>query len=216
MIVVSGRAEAAATPDVVSQIIPDNAALGKFAAQNVIDGLKEEGLDSGNVIAITGTRGAESTEARLEAFKKELATAPEYKLVAVEDGNWDAVKTGKIAQELFAKYASEGGIQAAYGMADYQAIPIVQAAKQAGMKVGVKNDGLIVTGSNCTKAGIEAVRAGDLYGSATQDPLTQGTDTASWIVKALQGEEIPAEVILPEDRITQDTVEQYAEPCYSS
>ena len=56
-------------------------------------------------------------------------------------------------------------------MADYMALPIVQAAKQAGCEVG-GDDGLIVTSSNCFKVGIDAIKAGELYGTATEDPGT--------------------------------------------
>jgi len=69
----------------------------------------------------------------MEVFEKTLAEkAPKLKLVAVEDGNWDQTISQKIARQLFAQYQSNGGIQGAYGMADNQAVGIIQAAKEAG------------------------------------------------------------------------------------
>lgn len=211
-----GRAEDAAEPGLAGQILADNPLLGQMAGENIVDGLKELGLEEANVIAITGTKASTITEDRMAGFNSVMEKHPEYEVVAVEDGNWDPVASGKIAQELFAKYRSQGGIQAAYGMADYQAVPIVQAAKQAGIPVGVANDGLIVTGSNCNKAGIEAIRSGDMFGTATEDPVNQGRDTAEWAVKFLNGEEIPEVVKTPQARVRADNVEDHAVDCSKS
>jgi len=211
-----GRAEDAATPGLASQILADNPLLGQMAGENVVDGLKKLGLKTANVVAITGTKASTITEDRMDGFNSVMEKNPQYKVVAVEDGNWDPVASGKIAQELFAKYASQGGIQAAYGMADYQAVPIVQAAKQAGLPVGVANKGLIVTGSNCNKAGIEAIRSGDMFGTATEDPVNQGKDTAEWAVKFLNGEDLPAIIKTPQARVRAENVEDHAVDCSKS
>jgi ABC-type sugar transport system substrate-binding protein len=211
-----GRAEPAAASSLASNILADNVLLGRFAAQNVIDGLRAVGLDRANVAVITGTKASYITQDRMKGFDEVMATAPQYRVVAVEDGNWDAVRSGKIAQELFAKFRSQGGIQAAFGMADYQAVPIVQAAKQAGLPVGVADRGLIVTGSNCTKAGIEAIRRGEMFGTATEDPVNQGRDTGTWAVKFLKGEQLDPEILTPQARVTRESVEEHAEDCSKS
>lgn len=211
-----GRAEDAAKEGLAGQILADNPLLGKFAAENIVDGLKEIGVEEGNVIAITGTKASTITTDRMTGFNEVMDKHPEYKIVAVEDGNWDPVASGKIAQELFAKFRSQGGIQAAYGMADYQAVPIVQAAKQAGIPVGAAKKGLIVTGSNCNKAGIEAVRSGDMFGTATEDPVNQGRDTAEWAVKFLEGEDVPEIVETPQAQVRKDNVEDHAADCSKS
>ncbi|WP_460717023.1 sugar ABC transporter substrate-binding protein, partial [Nocardioides ginsengisegetis] len=175
----------------------NNPELGKFAAQNVIDGLAAQGKTQGNVIAITGTAGTEMANLRIEAFRKELATVPGLNLVAVEDGNWDQATSQKIAQQLFAKYASQGGIQAAYGMADNQALGIIQAAKQAGLSVGGA-DGLVVSGSNCYQAGLEAIKAGEMFGTGTQSPITEANFTVDEALKFFNGEKVETTQYAPE------------------
>ncbi|MGH6938191.1 sugar ABC transporter substrate-binding protein [Hypericibacter sp.] len=202
--------------DIAVQVIADNAALGRFAAQNIIDGLRERGLKSANVIVITGTAGSTMVQDRQKGFEEVMATAPEYKIIDVQDSNWDPVQSGKIAQQLFAKYNSQGGVDAVRADADYMAIPIIEAAKQAGMKVGVKNDGLIVTGTNCTAEGIQAIKAGDMYGTATEDAWTQGNVTAETAIAFLKGETVPKTVIVPEFRVHAPTLDKYAELCSKS
>lgn len=199
---------------VAAQLVPDHPKLGRFAAMNIQEGLKKAGVKSGKVIAITGTASQVITQLRMDSFEKQLATTPEYKLVEVQDGNWDAVKTGQIAQQLFAKYRGEGGVAAAYGMADYQAAAITRAARQAGVPLFPKSPGgVVVTGSNCAGVGIKAIRSGLMYGGATQSPMLEAADHAPFVVKFLEGKQIESVVTTPVDRITRDNVEKYAKDC---
>jgi ABC-type sugar transport system substrate-binding protein len=207
--------DGAADPSVADglhQVLSDNVALGRFAAQNIVDGLKEEGKDSANVAVIAGTKAMLVTQDRMKGFNEVMAKYPQYKVVAVEDGNWDPVKSGQIATQLFAKYGKDG-LQALYGMADYMAVPIVTAAKQAGIPVGVEKNGLIITGGNCFKVGIDAIRKGDLYGTATEDPGTISLQAAQFGEKVLQGQDTPLVQTVKEARVTRDTLDQYAEQC---
>ncbi len=211
-----GALAATANPGLVLDIESSNAQLATFAAQELVQGLKEEGLKSGNIIEITGTFSQVKVVIRIDAFKKEMAKYPEYKIVAVEDGASSGPKSAAIAASLFTKYSASGGIQGAFGMYDNQAVAIIQSAQSAGLAVGVKAHGLVVVGSNCYPEGIAAIGAGTQYGTATQSPITDGIATANWIVKYLAGESVPtppAQVLLPEFGITAANVTQYSAVC---
>src|SRR5882757_4750635 len=190
---------------VTASIESNHVELGEFAAENIIEGLSDQGIEEGNVIAITGTAGLSQVLVRMESFEKTMEEkAPDLKLVAVKDGNWDQATSQKLAQQLFAQYQSKGGIQGAYGMADNQALGIIQAAKEAGMEVGGK--GLIVTGSNCFQAGLEAIEAGELFGTATQSPYVESEFASAEIIKWTDGEAIPVRSFTPEERVTKANV----------
>jgi ABC-type sugar transport system substrate-binding protein len=195
----------------VMGVLSDNEKLGEYAATNILEGLKAQGRTSGNVIVLTGTKSMLVTQDRMTGFARVMATAPQYKVVDEQDANWDPNLSGQIAQQLLAKYGRDG-VQAAYGMADYMALPIIQAAKQAGIPVGGA-DGLIVTSSNCFKAGIDSIKAGELYGSATEDPGTIAKQTADYTVRFLTGANPPRTEVVDEQRITAQTVGQYADQC---
>lgn len=198
--------------DLTHQVLSDNVALGEFAAQNIVDGLKAVGKTKGNIVAITGLTSMIITQDRMKGFKSVLAKNPGYTLIEEEDGGWDPIKSGQIASQLFAKHG-KGGIDGAYGMADYMAIPIVEAAKQAGIPVGASKKGLIVSGGNCFKVGIDSIKEGVLYGTATEDPGTMGTETASYVVDLLSGKNPPKVVTVKEDRVTAENVDDFAERC---
>jgi ABC-type sugar transport system substrate-binding protein len=195
------------------QFLDDQANLGKYAAMNLQEGLKKIGKDSGNVIAITGSASQLGVQQRLAAFKKQLATTPGLKIVEVQDGQWDPVKSGQIASQLFAKYRGKGGVQAAYGMSDLMAVSVARAAKSAGMPVGVKAKGVIVSGSNCGPDGLKAIKDGTIYGGATQAPTTQAKQAAEHVLKVLRGESTPKTALFPVKRITAANVDSVTDIC---
>jgi ABC-type sugar transport system substrate-binding protein len=182
--------------------------LGEMAAENLIEGLESQGLDSGNVMVIKGTAALPQTQDRMVGFKKKLATVPGMKIVAEEDGNYDQATSQRLAQQLFAQYQSKGGIQAAYGMADNQAIGIIQAADEAGLEVGGKK-GLIVSGGNCFKVGLESILAGEMWGTASYPPAAVGEFSGEQTIKWLNGEEIPFQSFSTEERITKENAQKF-------
>ena len=92
------------------------------------------------------------------------------------------------------------------------AIPVIEAARQAGLKVGGA-DGVIISGSTCTPEGIAAIKAGEMVGTATADAWTQGFATAEAAIKFLSGEKVEKVVMVPEFRVTAQNVDEYAEIC---
>ena len=155
-----GRQSADGAKIVTAEARTDDPSLGRFAAMNLVEGMTKAGFKSGNVIALTGTASQNNVTDRMAAFNAYMKKFPQYKVVAIEDTNWDQATSAKVAQQLFSKYASKGGIQGAYGMADNMAVGILQGAKQAGVKIGVAKKGLVITGSNCLVVGINAIKAG--------------------------------------------------------
>jgi ABC-type sugar transport system substrate-binding protein len=210
VLVYDGRPDPSVDGDVM-QVLSDSEALGVAAAQNLVEGLKAQGKNSGNVIVITGTKSGYAAQDRMKGFNAEMAKSPSYKVVEVQDGNWDPALTGKIASQLFAKYGCSG-VQGAYGMADYMAVAIIASAKQAGCAVGGK-DGLIVTGSNCFKAGIDAIKTGTLYGTATEDPGTIAEQTADYVKQFFSGDKPAKKELVKEERVTADNVAQFEAQC---
>lgn len=210
VLVFDGRPDPANEDDVL-QVLSDNAALGTAAADNLVEGLQAQGKDSGNIIVITGTKSGYASQDRMAAFDETMAENPSYEVIEVQDGNWDPALTGKIATQLFAKYGCDG-IQGAYGMADYMALAIIASAKQAGCAVG-GDDGLIVTSSNCFKAGIDAIKAGELYGTATEDPGTIAEQTADYILRYFNDENPPKKETVQEERVTAENVSEFEAQC---
>lgn len=198
---------------VTAEARTDDPALGKFAAQNLVEGMKKAGFSKGNVIALTGTASQNNVTDRMASFKAYMQKFPQYKIVAIQDTNWDQATSAKVAQQLFSKYASKGGIQGAYGMADNMAIGIIQGAQQAGVKIGVAKKGLIVSGSNCLAVGINAIKAGTEYGTGTQAPQVEAALAVKVATQILTGATTPKVSYVHEDRITKANVAKFTKVC---
>lgn len=221
------RAKAAGIPviNLVGPTVPESEAyytasiednhqqLGEFAATNLVEGLKAEGRTSGNIIVITGAQVQPEVAVRMDGFKSVMAKYPDYKIVDVQDGNWDQGKSADIARALFAKYADKGGVQGAFGMADQMAAGIIEAAQQAGIPVGVDKKGLVVVASNCFKIGTVNIANGLQYGSATEAAHPTGIFALPMLEKALVGQPIPKRSLVTEGRITKETLDQYRDYC---
>lgn len=207
------RIDDSALDDIVTQVIANNPDLGKFAGESLTAGLKEAGVKSGKVAVITGTAGTQMVDDRQAGFEKAMKAAPEYEIVEIQDGDWDGVKSGKIAQQLFAKYASSGGLAGLRVEADYMAVPVIAAAKQAGLSVGSAKGDLVVVSTNCSKVGMESMRAGELYATGTEDAWTQGEYTADTAIKVLEGDAVDKTVVVPEYKVDKETIDKFEEVC---
>jgi ribose transport system substrate-binding protein len=209
----NGALNSTAQKMVLASINADNSSLGKYAGQAMVEGLQKAGYKTANILAETGTANSAIVQDRMKAFEAELAKHPGYKLVANEDANWNSVTSGQQAAQVLSAWKSKGGIQGAFGMADYMALPIAADAKQLGIGVGWKHGDLVLVASNCTGAGARAMKAGMIYGMADQLPTTQAAIAANLVISYLQGKKVPNMVITPVHPITQANINSYLGPC---
>jgi ABC-type sugar transport system substrate-binding protein len=172
-VVVFDGPTSASVSNEVRTVLSNNSELGTFAAENMVQGLQSIGVKSGDYAILAGLESMLITTERQHSFFAYMKKYPQYKDVATDDAQWLSTVAATDATELFAKYGSS--LKAVYGMADYLAVPAIQAAQTAGFKPG-KN--VIIAGGNCFKAGIQAVKAGTYYGTATEDPGTVAMKTA--------------------------------------
>lgn len=222
------RAKAAGVPvvNLIGPTVPESAPyylasiennhyqLGQFAGINLVEGLKKQGYKTANIIVVTGAQVQPEVVVRMDGFKTVLAKYPQYKIVDIQDGNWDQGKTANIARTLFAKYRDRGGIQGAYGMADHMAAGIIQAAQQAGIPVGVsQKNGLIVVASNCFKIGMVNIGKGLQYGTSTQAPKPTALFAIPILEKALTGQAIPKRSLMKEARVTEANLDKWRAFC---
>jgi len=209
-----GRQSDAGAKIVTAEARTDDPALGKDAAMNLVEGMQKAGFKTGNVIALTGTASQNNVVDRMAAFSAYMKKFPQYKVVSIEDANWDQATSAKDTQQLLSKYASQGGIQGAYGMADNMAVGIIQGAKQAGVPIGVAKKGLVVTGSNCLAVGISAIKAGTEYGTGTQAPQVEAALAVKMAAEILEGKTPSPKVqYVTESRITGANVGQFSKLC---
>jgi ABC-type sugar transport system substrate-binding protein len=197
----------------ISNIGEDQRELGRIAGMSLITALKASGRDGSKIAAITGSLQEGVAPLRLEGFKEALKTDPKIDLAAIEDAAWDTVKSQTIASQLFARFAGQGGLAAIYGMADNQAIAIIDAAESAGLSVGSGAKDLVVVGSNCVPQTVGAIRSGKLYSSASQIPTRLGERAAEAAADYFSGKKLDKTIHLPVEVINKSNIDKWAALC---
>ncbi len=196
-----------------SYIGTENSELGRFAGEELAQGLAAEGKTTAKVVAVTGIAQMINVKARMDAFKAALAQHPGIALVATEDGKWNTAVTEKVTGELLVRFAGQGGIDGVYAMADNQATGAINAVQSAGLPLGVANKGVVVVGSNCMKDGIVHIRSGEQYGTATQIPTEEAEYAAKKVAAYFNGAPLKKYETIPVYGVTKANVDRFAAGC---
>ncbi|MEA2949287.1 MAG: ribose transport system substrate-binding protein [Alphaproteobacteria bacterium] len=191
----------------------DHVELGRITGLSVLQALKDGAREGGKVALITGSLQEGVGPRRVAGFREAMKTNPKAQIVSVEDAKWQTDLSERIAGQLFARFAVQGGLDAIYGMADNQAAAIIQAAKSANIALGIEKGKLIVVGSNCLKQGIAGIKAGEQYSTGTQVPTRTGLKAAEMIADYFNGRKLPKNEILPVETITKANVARWEEAC---
>lgn len=185
--------------------------LGQAAGEALAKAL--EGRDKPKVALITGSLAEGVAPRRLAGFKEALARHPQIEVVATEDAKWDTAASERIAGQLYARFSAQGGLDAIYGMADNVAHGAILAAKTAGVALGTAPGQVIVVSSNCMKFGVDHIRQGEQYSTATQMPTRTGKAAVDTVAAHFSGKPVPKHNYLEVAVITRDNLDDYAAPC---
>jgi ribose transport system substrate-binding protein len=159
----------------------DNYAAAELAAENTARLLNGEG----KVGIIGHSQTMIDAVQRVEGFVDYMeANHPDIEIVDIQYGDGDHLKSADIAKsmlvafpDLTAIYASnEGSVVGTYN----------------GIKEINKIGDILIIGWDSSKALKDAVRAGEIAGAITQDPIGMGYKTVEAAVKLINGESVPA------------------------
>lgn len=144
--------------------------------------------DSGEV-AIVGHSQINSTGVeRRDGFVNEMkANHPNVKIVDIQYGDGDHLKSADIAKAMIASHPNLKGL---YGTNEGSAIGIVDAAGELGLKPGA----LTIIGFDSGQAQIDAISNGIMAGAITQNPIGIGEQTVQAAFDAINGK-TPEKVI---------------------
>ena len=197
----------------LSYVGSDQVELGRLAGESLVKGLAKEGKTKGQIVAITGLAQQLMTQMRMEGFREVLAKSPDIKLVAVEDGKWNTALSERIASDLFLRFGGTGGVDGVFAMADNQATGVIQAARAAGVTLGVARKGVVVVASNCMKDGIVHIKDGQQYGTGTQLPTLEAETAVKLVAKYFDGGTLQKYEYIKAHQITGDNAEEFAVAC---
>src|SRR5690606_22883555 len=158
----------------------DSKVAGALAAEHMAELIGGEGE-----VAIVGHSQINSTGVeRRDGFVEKIeADYPDIKIVDIQYGDGDHLKSADIAKTMIAAHPKLNGLSGTHAGS---AIGLVSAVKELGLEKGK----LTIIGFDSGAAQIEAIKDGTMAGAITQDPIGIGARTVESAVAAAKGESI--------------------------
>jgi ribose transport system substrate-binding protein len=175
---------------VVTHVATDNYDGGRQAAHALLAALG----DAGGKIAILDYRAAESCLLRVAGFKEVIEAHNRSGGAAVEivaELPCGGVKDQgyKAAEDLVQAYPDLAGI---FAINDPSAL-----GARAALEKADKDDQVKIVGFDGQPEGKQAIKEGKIYADPVQYPDRIGRETARIIARYFEGEEVPAQVLIP-------------------
>lgn len=156
----------------------DNVAAAGLAADKMaalIGGEGEVGVVAHDQTSTTGV-------ARRDGFVNRIkAKYPKIKVVDIQYGNGDHLKSAEIAKTMLLAHPKIKGI---FGTNEGSAVGVGKGIKEAGKKI-------VIIGYDSGKDQKAMISDGTIAGAITQNPIGIGYKTVEAAVKALKGEKLP-------------------------
>ncbi len=161
----------------------------------------------GNIVVITGKTGQTDTVNRTAgmqaAFKDAKASID---VLAVQPADWSKDKALTVMQDLLTRFPK---IDAVFGQDDPMALGALEAVKAQGREKEIK-----VFGVNGNKEACQAIKAGDMYGTALQLSYLVGVYTVRAAYDLTQKRLVPPTILAPTAPVTPENVDTWMSQCW--
>ncbi len=163
----------------VTTAATDNLAASAFAARKMAELIG----DTGEVAAIIHDQVSRTGIDRRDGFLAEMKKHPRIKVVDVQYGGGDPLKSTDLAKAIIQAHP---GLKGFFGGNEGSIIGVLNAVKE------LKKEGKIVlVGYDAGRQQKDAVRSGVQAGAVSQDPVGIGFKAVEAAVKAIRGEKLP-------------------------
>ncbi len=177
-----------------AQIMTDNVAAGRLAADGLADAIKEKYGKAEGEIALIASAAGGATDQRAKGFKDELAAKyPDFKIAMEKIGDGQAANDAKNAADALAD-ANLRGVFAS----DIEA---TEAVGQA-LAETKKADAIKAIGFDSDPKIVKLLQEGSLAGLVVEDPFKMGYDGVRIALAAAKGEQTPAMVAMNAELVT--------------
>ena len=155
----------------------------------------------GNIVVILGPTSHSAQLDRSQGIEEVLANYPDIKIVAEQTANWDRAE----AMTLMENWLQMGDqIDGVVAQNDEMAIGALKAIQAAGMEDSIK-----VVGIDAIADALALVESEEMIGTVYQDAVGQGAGAVEAAVKAVKGEAVEKETLIPYVLITKENVAEW-------
>ena len=163
----------------VATAATDNIAAAGYAAKKMAQLIG----DAGEVAVIVHDQTSRTGIDRRDGFVKEMKTHPKIKIVDIQYGGGDQLKSTDLAKAIIQAHPNLKGF---FGANEGSIIGVLNGVKE------LKKEGkIVVIGYDAGKQQKDAVRSGVEAGAVSQDPVGIGYKCVDAAVKAMKGETLP-------------------------
>ena len=187
--------------------------FGRSSGEQMAKALTDAGRTNGKIAIIAGSMAEGKAPIRDRAFRAAIAKHPGLQVVVTEDVKWNPATAERVAGQLLARFAGQGGLDGIYGMNDSLANGAIQAAEAAGVKLGTAKGELVVVGGNCQAPGVRNLKAGKMIGTMLLLPVEEGKIIGARIKDHFDGKKIDKAVWMPFEPINKDNLAKFEEAC---
>jgi ribose transport system substrate-binding protein len=160
----------------------------------------------GNIVVITGKAGQTDTvnrSAGMEAAFKDAKA--DINILAQQPADWSKDKAVTVMQDLLTRFPN---IDAVFGHDDPTALGALQAIQAQG------DDGIKVFGVNGNKEACQAIKDGQMYGTALQLSYLVGVYTVRAAYDVTHGRLVPKQILAPTAPVTKDNIDKWMSQCW--
>lgn len=162
----------------VTTTTTDNRAAASLAADKMAELIGK----AGEVAVVAHDQTSRTGIDRVDGFTARMKAAyPNIKVVSVQYGGGDHLKSTEITKSILQAYPNLKGI---FGANEGSALGVVNGARELKRKIQV-------IGYDSGRQQKEAIKNGEMAGAITQNPVGIGYKTVEAAVKALKGEKLP-------------------------
>jgi inositol transport system substrate-binding protein len=159
----------------------------------------------GNILELQGWYGHEPQIERHKGIENVLNKYPDIKVLAEDTGNWSRDE-GMVKMENWLQSSLRDQFDAVVAHNDEMAIGAMKAIEAAGML-----DKVVVGGIDATPEMLRYLKEGTVEVTVFQDALGQGAKSIEVAVKAVNGETLDKDYMIPYVRVKPEEADKYLE-----
>jgi ribose transport system substrate-binding protein len=161
----------------------------------------------GNIVVITGKNGQTDTVNRTAGMRAAFSDAKaNIDVLAVQPADWSKDKSLTVMQDLLTRFPK---IDAVFGQDDPMALGALEAIKAQHREKEIK-----VFGVNGNKEACEAIKKGEMYGTALQLSYLVGVYTVRAAYDLTHNRLVPTKILAPTAPVTPDNVDKWMSQCW--
>jgi D-xylose transport system substrate-binding protein len=163
----------------------DNVKVGQLMGQGLVDALKKEGKNSGNVVEVDGASTDNNAALFKQGYDSVLKANPQYKIVGDQSGNWDATKAGQDFDQMYTQ--NKGNIDGAIVANDTMSGGVIARLKADGVAGKIPT-----TGQDASVEGLQNILRGYQAGTVYKNTTLEADAASKLAIDLIKGDKSAA------------------------